>query len=157
MVGFLFLEWLYCMHSKRLTYGSNRVFDFLVLWILPVGLLLLLSALFFVGNRNVLHRIVYILFSVPTLFLLCMRPREFKDLLREPLAIAFLAFSAWALTSLLWSPAPSSPTRQAVSTLQVPDSPIFWMILKSLLLLVSRCESSGACSLTALRGTRAGK
>jgi len=85
MVGFLFLEWLYCMHSKRLTYGSNRVFDFLVLWILPVGLLLLLSALFFVGNRNVLHRIVYILFSVPTLFLLCMRPREFKDLLREPL------------------------------------------------------------------------
>ena len=110
MVGFLFLEWLYCMHSKRLTYGSNRVFDFLVLWILPVGLLLLLSALFFVGNRNVLHRIVYILFSVPTLFLLCMRPREFKDLLREPLAIAFLAFSAWALTSLLWSPAPSSDT-----------------------------------------------
>lgn len=110
MVGFLFLEWLYCMHSKRLTYGSNRVFDFLVLWILPVGLLLLLSALFFVGNRNVLHRIVYILFSVPTLFLLCIRPREFKDLLREPLAIAFLAFSAWALTSLLWSPAPSSDT-----------------------------------------------
>lgn len=110
MVGFLFLEWLYCMHSKRLIYGSNRVFDFLVLWILPVGLLLLLSALFFVGNRNVLHRIVYILFSVPTLFLLCMRPRELKDLLREPLVIAFVAFSAWALTSLLWSPAPSADT-----------------------------------------------
>lgn len=110
MVGFLFVEWLYCMHSKRLIYGSNRVFDFLVLWILPVGLLLLLSALFFVGNRNVLHRIVYILFSVPTLFLLCMRPRELRDLLREPLAIAFLAFSAWALASLLWSPEPSSDT-----------------------------------------------
>lgn len=110
MVGFLFLEWLYCMHSKRLNYGSNRVFDFLVLWILPVGLLLLLSALFFVGNRNVLHRIVYILFSVPTLFLLCMRPRELKDLLREPLALAFLAFSAWALISLLWSPEHSTDT-----------------------------------------------
>lgn len=110
MVGFLFLEWLYCMHFKRLNYGSNRVFDFLVLWILPVGLLLLLSALFFVGNRNVLHRIVYILFSVPTLFLLCMRPRELKDLLREPLALAFLAFSAWALISLLWSPEHSTDT-----------------------------------------------
>ena len=104
MFGFLFQERLYCMHSKRLIYGSNRVFDFLVLWILPIGLLLLLSALFFVGNRNVLHRIVYLLFSVPTLFMLCMRPRELKDLLHEPLAIAFLAFSAWALTSLLWSP-----------------------------------------------------
>ncbi|NWN49513.1 O-antigen ligase family protein [Pseudomonas sp. MAFF 301514] len=98
------------MHSKRLIYGSNRVFDFLVLWILPIGLLLLLSSLFFVSNRNVLHRIVYILFSVPTLFMLCMRPRELKELLREPLALAFLVFSAWALTSLLWSPEPTADT-----------------------------------------------
>ena len=104
MVGFLKMEWLYCMHSKRLIYGSNRVFDFLVLWILPIGLLLLLSSLFFVTNRNVLHKFYYGLFSAPTLLLLCLRPREIKELLREPLAIAFLVFSAWALTSLLWSP-----------------------------------------------------
>jgi len=92
------------MQCKRLTYGSNRVFDFLVLWILPIGLLLLLSSLFFVTNRNVLHRFYYVLFSAPTLLLLCLRPREFMELLREPLAIAFLVFSAWALTSLFWSP-----------------------------------------------------
>jgi len=84
------------MQCKRLTYGSNRVFDFLVLWILPIGLLLLLSSLFFVTNRNVLHRFYYVLFSAPTLLLLCLRPREFMELLREPLAIAFLVFSAWA-------------------------------------------------------------
>ncbi|ELP95372.1 O-antigen polymerase family protein/toluene tolerance protein, partial [Pseudomonas syringae BRIP34881] len=98
------------MHSKRLNYGSNRVFDFLVMWILPIGLLLLLSALFFVSNRNVLHRIVYILFAVPSLVMLFQRPREFRELLREPLAIAFLVFAAWALTSLLWSPEPSIDT-----------------------------------------------
>jgi len=92
------------MHSKRITYGSNRVFDFLCLWILPIGLLLLLSALFFVSNRNVLHKFYYGLFSAPTLILLCLRPRELKEVLREPLAIAFLLFSAWALTSLFWSP-----------------------------------------------------
>ncbi|NVZ67739.1 bifunctional O-antigen ligase/aminoglycoside phosphotransferase family protein [Pseudomonas costantinii] len=91
------------MHSKRLTYGSNRVFDFLVLWILPIGLLLLLSSLFFVSNRNVLHRFYYVLFGTPTLLLLCLRPRELKELLREPLVIAFLAFCAWALTTLFWS------------------------------------------------------
>ncbi len=108
MVGFLFLEWLYCMHSKRFIYGSNRFLDFLILWILPIGLLLLLSSLFFVTNRNVLHRFFYITFSVPTLFLLCMRPRELKELLREPLAIAFLVFSAWALTSMLWTPESSN-------------------------------------------------
>jgi cytochrome c-type biogenesis protein CcmH/NrfF len=83
------------MHSKRLAYGSNRVFDFLVLWILPIGLLLLLSSLFYVTNRNVMHRFYYGFFSVPTLFLLCMRPREIKELLREPLIIAFLAFCMW--------------------------------------------------------------
>ncbi|WP_455927291.1 O-antigen ligase family protein [Pseudomonas capeferrum] len=92
------------MHSKRLTYGSNRVFDFLCLWILPIGLLLLLSSLFFVTNRNVLHKFYYVLFSAPTLLLLCLRPAEFKQVLREPLAIAFLVFSGWALTSMLWSP-----------------------------------------------------
>lgn len=95
------------MHSKRLTYGSNRVFDFLVLWILPIGLLLLLSSLFYVTNRNVMHRLYYGFFSVPTLLLLCLRPREIKELLREPLVVAFLAFCAWALTTLLWSPHPS--------------------------------------------------
>ncbi|WP_395609448.1 O-antigen ligase family protein [Pseudomonas sp. B22129] len=95
------------MHSKRLIYGSNRVFDFLVLWILPIGLLLLLSSLFYVTNRNVMHRLYYGFFSVPTLFLLCLRPRELKELLREPLAIAFLVFCAWALTTVLWSPAPT--------------------------------------------------
>lgn len=92
------------MHSKRFIYGSNRVFDFLCLWILPIGLLLLLSALFFVSNRNVMHKFYYGLFSAPTLLLLCLRPREWKEVLREPLAIAFLLFSAWALTSLFWSP-----------------------------------------------------
>ncbi|QXQ19322.1 O-antigen ligase family protein [Pseudomonas tolaasii] len=95
------------MHSKRLFYGSNRVFDFLVLWILPIGLLLLLSSLFYVTNRNVMHRFYTIFFSVPTLLLLCLRPREFKELLREPLVIAFLAFCAWALTTVLWSPEPT--------------------------------------------------
>lgn len=95
------------MHSNRLSYGASRVFDFLVLWILPIGLLLLLSSLFFVTNRNVLHKFYYGLFSAPTLLLLCLRPREIKELLREPLVIAFLVFCAWALTTLLWSPQPT--------------------------------------------------
>src|SRR5471032_437139 len=105
--AFSILEWLFCMHSKRLIYGSNRVFDFLVLWILPIGLLLLLSSLFYVTNRNVMHRFYSGFFSVPALLLLCLRPRELKELLREPLVIAFVAFCAWAMTSVLWSPEPT--------------------------------------------------
>jgi len=110
------------MHSKRLTYGSNRVFDFLCLWILPIGLLLLLSSLFFVTNRNVLHKFYYGLFSVPALLLLCLRPAEIKQLFREPLVIAFAAFSAWALFSLFWSPD------------QNPDTDLFKRPLHTLML-----------------------
>ena len=94
------------MQSKRFLYGSNRVFDFLVLWVLPVGLLLLLSSLFFLANRNGLHRLYYLLFSAPALVLLCLRPSELKQLVREPLIIAFLLFAGWALISLFWSPEP---------------------------------------------------
>ncbi|MEO8492584.1 MULTISPECIES: O-antigen ligase family protein [unclassified Pseudomonas] len=94
------------MQSKRLHYGSNRVFDFLVLWILPIGLFLLLSALFIVTNRNTLHKFYYGFFSAPTLLLLCLRPRELKELLREPLVLAFAAFCIWALITLFWSHAP---------------------------------------------------
>ncbi|PQZ92570.1 MULTISPECIES: bifunctional O-antigen ligase/aminoglycoside phosphotransferase family protein [Pseudomonas] len=92
------------MHSKRLMYGSNRVFDFLALWILPIGLFLLLSSLFFLSNRSGLHKLYYGLFSAPALLLLCLRPAECKHLLREPLALAFLAFSIWAMISVFWSP-----------------------------------------------------
>ncbi|QVW23828.1 O-antigen ligase family protein [Pseudomonas hormoni] len=83
---------------------SNRVFDFICLWMLPLGYLLLLCSLFFLPDRSLLHKLYYGLFSIPALIALCLRPRELKELLREPIFIAMLLFVGWALLSLCWSP-----------------------------------------------------
>jgi O-antigen ligase/tRNA A-37 threonylcarbamoyl transferase component Bud32 len=88
--------------------ASNRVFDFICLWILPLGYLLLLCALFFLPGRSLHHKLFYGLFSIPALIALCLRPRELKELLREPIFVAVLAFAAWALLSLCWGPGKES-------------------------------------------------
>ncbi|MHC8356137.1 O-antigen ligase family protein [Pseudomonas sp. LB3P81] len=83
---------------------SNRVFDFICLWMLPLGYLLLLCSLFFLPDRSLFHKLYYGLFSIPALIALCLRPRELKELLREPIFIAMLLFAGWALLSLCWGP-----------------------------------------------------
>ncbi|MGN4048890.1 O-antigen ligase family protein [Pseudomonas sp. SM4] len=92
------------MQLRGFSSTSNRVFDFISLWILPTGYLLLLCALFFLPGRSLHHKLFYGLFSIPTLIALCLRPRELKELLREPIFIALLLFVAWALLSLSWGP-----------------------------------------------------
>lgn len=83
---------------------SNRIFDFICLWILPLGYLLLLCALFFLPGRSLHHKLFYGLFSIPALVALCLRPRELKALIREPVFMAMLLFAAWAMLSLAWGP-----------------------------------------------------
>ena len=92
------------MQLNGLNNTSNRVFDFICLWILPLGYLLLLCALFFLPGRSLLHKLFYGLFSIPALLALCLRPRVGKELLNEPIFVAVLLFVAWALLSLFWGP-----------------------------------------------------
>lgn len=92
------------MQLNGLNNTSNRVFDFICLWILPLGYFLLLCALFFLPGRGLHHKLFYGLFSIPALIALCLRPRMTKELLREPIVIAVLLFAAWALLSLCWGP-----------------------------------------------------
>ncbi|MDF9776451.1 O-antigen ligase family protein [Pseudomonas baetica] len=92
------------MQLNALNSTSNRIFDFICLWILPLGYLLLLCALFFLPGRSVHHKLYYGLFSIPALIALCLRPRLSKELLHEPVVIAILLFLAWALLSLCWGP-----------------------------------------------------
>lgn len=96
------------MQLRGFSSTTNRVFDFICLWILPAGYLLLLCALFFLPGRSLHHKLFYGLFSIPTLIALCLRPRELKELLREPIIIAILLFVAWALLSLCWGPSDDS-------------------------------------------------
>lgn len=92
------------MQLRGFSNTSNRVFDFICLWMLPIGYFLLLCAMFFLPGRSLLHKLFYGLFSIPTLIALCLRPRELKELVREPIFVALLAFVGWALLSLIWGP-----------------------------------------------------
>lgn len=83
--------------------SANRVFDAITLWLLPVGYFLLLSALFFLPDRSLHHKLYYALFSIPTLIALCLRPGNLKELMREPIVQFFTFFALFAVLSLLWS------------------------------------------------------
>ena len=91
------------MQFSYLNYSKQRVFDFICLWLLPVGLLLLLSDLYFLPGRSIHHKLYYALFSIPTLIAIILRPTELKDMLREPLILGFMLFAAWAMVTLIWT------------------------------------------------------
>ena len=91
------------MQLSYLNYSKQRVFDFICLWLLPVGLLLLLSDLYFLPGRSLHHKLYYGLFSIPTLIAIILRPKELKDMLREPLILGFMLFAAWAMVTLIWT------------------------------------------------------
>ena len=93
----------YRMQFSYLSYSKQRLFDFICLWLLPIGLLLLLSDLYFLPGRSLHHKLYYAFFSIPTLIAIVLRPRELKEILREPIILGFIVFSAWALVSLIWS------------------------------------------------------
>jgi len=91
------------MRPKHFT-KPDRVFDFICQWILPLGFLLLLCALFFLPGRSQHHKLFYGLFSLPALVALCLRPSAVKELIREPIFLALLLFTGWALISVSWAP-----------------------------------------------------
>ena len=91
----------YRMQFSYLSYSKQRIFDFICLWLLPIGLLLLLSDLYFLPGRSLHHKLYYAFFSIPTLIAIVLRPRELKEILREPIILGFIVFSAWALVSLI--------------------------------------------------------
>ena len=98
----------FSMQFSNLSYSKHRLFDFICLWILPIGLLLLLSDMYFLSGRSLHHKLYYGLFSIPTLIAIALRPRELKEILREPLVLGFMLFAAWAMATLIWSPATDS-------------------------------------------------
>ncbi|MDR3561973.1 MAG: polymerase, partial [Negativicutes bacterium] len=124
------------MPFSRINTSATRVFDFICLWILPLGFFLLLCGMFFLPTRGVYQKLYYGLFSAPALIALCIRPGELKILLKEPLVQAFLLFAGWALVSLNWSPSPDS-----AMSLAKPPLYIFMLFAGASLLLRYRADS----------------
>lgn len=72
---------------------------------LALGYLVLLTGLFWVANGSLFTKFYYGLIAAPALFALILAPHNLRPILREPIVLVFLAFSAWLLLSLAWTQA----------------------------------------------------
>lgn len=72
-------------------------------YILPFGLFVLLTGMFWACDRTVYHQLFYTLLAVPAFIAVIVRPALLRDVAHSPVALPFLAFSGFTLLSILWS------------------------------------------------------
>ncbi len=98
---------------------APAVSHFVVRRWLVLGYLALLTGLFWLSNGSLYTKVFYALVAFPALLALIQNPRRLGVLVREPLLLAFLAFSAWLLISLTWSGTDNDPEGLAKRPLYV--------------------------------------
>ncbi|MDZ4338478.1 MAG: O-antigen ligase family protein, partial [Pseudomonas sp.] len=99
------------MHTQ-IDSWTQRTYFFICNWLLPLGFVALLIGLAVLPERSLYHKVFYALIAAPTLLALALRPRTSQALWLDPVIIAFLMFSTWALISISWS-----DTNQSLGTL----------------------------------------
>ena len=97
----------------------EKIHQFIARRWLPFGFLVLLTGLFWVMERSQYSKSFYLLTVLPTLIATILRPTTLRQLLREPVILAFLALSAWVLLSLMWTTSEDSPGSLAKRPLYV--------------------------------------
>lgn len=80
-----------------------RLSDWIIAYLLPIGWLVLLTGMFWSGDRALYHKLYYALLAAPTLLTLLLQPRLLKRLLYNPLILTFIVFGCYTVLSLLWS------------------------------------------------------
>lgn len=80
-----------------------RLSDWIIAYLLPIGWLVLLTGMFWSGDRALYHKLYYALLAAPTLLALTLQPRLLKRLLCNPLILTFVVFGCYTVLSLLWS------------------------------------------------------
>jgi O-antigen ligase len=82
---------------------TEKLFHFITGYWLFAGYVALLTGLFWIANGSLHTKVFYALMAAPALLALILSPATLKALLREPIILAYLAFTAWLLLSLTWS------------------------------------------------------
>ena len=80
-----------------------RISDWIILYLLPLGCLILLTGLFWVWDRSFYHLFYYVLVVAPTLVALLFQPGQLKKILFNPLILIFILFGSYAILTLFWS------------------------------------------------------
>jgi len=72
-------------------------------YVLPTGLLVLLTGMLWAAERPEYHTLFYSLVAFPAFLLLFHQRDALTALLRSPIFLGFLAFSAYVMLSIAWS------------------------------------------------------
>ena len=82
----------------------ERLFKGYVSYWMPVALFLLLTGMFWVGDRSLYHKLYYIAAALPTLIIICVCWRRFSFLSEDPMLLFFVIFYLYVIVSRSWSP-----------------------------------------------------
>lgn len=77
--------------------------EYICQYVLPAGLILLLTGMFWIGDRSDYHRLFYATVALPTFLALLIRPARILQGAHNSIFIAFLVFSGYMLLSVSWS------------------------------------------------------
>lgn len=86
---------------------------------LPIGYFVLLTGLFWLPERSLFSKTFYILIAFPALLTMLISPKKSALLIKEPIIILFVIFSAWLITSTFWSSSDHSHSSQIKRPLYV--------------------------------------
>lgn len=89
--------------SFALRAWPRKTSNFIGDWILPTGYFCLLTGLTWLDDRSQYHKLFYALIALPALIAMVMQPKQLTSLIRDPITLAFIAFSVWALLSISWA------------------------------------------------------
>jgi O-antigen ligase len=130
------------IRSPFLGHATARLDDFIARRWVALGLLTLLTGMFWVANGSLYTKLFYALIAAPALIGLVIRPRRLGMLLREPIILAFILFSSWLLATLAWTQSDTSAGSlvkrpiyvfmmfAAVAMLAIKDKPLLLHLLR---------------------------
>lgn len=81
----------------------SRIVDLIDLYVLPFGIFVLLTGLFWLGDKSAYIKLYYVLVVVPTCVMIWFKPAFFKRLVHNPLILTFIVFGLYSLLTLFWS------------------------------------------------------
>lgn len=143
----------------------ERAYNLAARYLLPLGIILLLAGLPLLPDRSVYHKLYYGLICLPALFMAITKPSMVRSLLREPIFIAFMAFTSWIWLSIGWTDAGESWTSLAkwplyvimlfvaFTLLQRYDSSRFFISLNAAAAIFSLCTLYSLIDNASLLGT----
>ena len=82
---------------------GKRASDWIICNCLPIGWLILLTGMFWAGDRSKYHKLYYAFLFFPSVLAVVLNPLLLKKFLRNPLVILYVIFASYITVSVQWS------------------------------------------------------